>query len=1365
MRPSFRGAIRLGLVVCLLVPAWGASRAATCQSRAICASAPCYFDDPAMWSCGRLPNSDDLCAISAGHTVVVRTDGLVCGRVRVDGSWLFDEGPSGRDSSGYRNFEITVPATGQAITGGSTGRLVARQGTRLRFDTTLAQGNINWSDGFVLDLQGDVTETAAVQVGGPFVDPALCGLDAPLKYVVVPGSGIANALVGRRVVFESGPLRTRQFEIVEATGTSFSFCSRLPDGTGRACQSGASCGQRLEGHAPIGLFPSSVPTAASRHATPSVAGNAICTGPGVPEPSCTGAGTGTAFAIAPQSGDRIAIVRDVWLEQSRGTNGFLVSSTGLSQMPLLRALNISSSAGVTVRAGVPGAVSTDWDYINYHDYVDAGLSVGGFRNFSLAWNVCHDAGPHAQESAGCLQYVPYQNLGGDGVRFEDNDIYRTRGNGINFNSVESAVFATGASISRNLAHDGCTTTSAECGGIEVNACTGCSVALNVVYDINRLDGTAGTCLRVGGSGGPSVSDRTVVRDNWAVNCGDGGIDSAYGGNSAQGVTMVQNYVSNVRGAGGLGGRWFSNVVRNVGLAGGGQTAVLFNPIVAKGNVLIGSDDVIGNGPGCAGGCAAIGIQDQPGIGNSNNRAVVLEDDLMRGFDSPYTKVCAYPVGSLTADWRVNRVTCDGAGSPVSGVRLDDWMPTAVQTAFVDNVSALRTNGLPIVSCSGASLANETLGSLLWRQSPPQSDAAGPPAGPCDTPGSGWSLADLQLRDLDHDDYNYTPGGAGASLSTNPAGGPIGIGAFRFSRQRVSGLWGGLDFTHAAGEAATVPFPADIRNLDNRDTDGDGVIDLHDDCPSTYDPAQWDRDGDGIGDACDADTGPSAWCPNNPDPAQPDADHDGLGDACDACPFDPANDQDADGICGDVDRCPVIYDPAQTDADGDGLGDACDNCPAIANFDQSDTDGDGVGDACDNCPFAPNPDQADADADGRGDACDNCPAVANPDQANRDHDGLGDACDPCPTDPLNDLDNDGICARSDNCPAVANPGQEDTDGDGVGDACDNCRFVANPDQIDFDADGIGDACDNCPAVANPSQANRDFDRLGDACDACPDDALNDFDHDGVCAPLDNCPGTPNPDQQDTDGDGVGDACDNCRFVWNLDQIDFDGDGIGDACDNCAAVPNPSQANRDHDGLGDACDRCPEDPLNDLDGDGVCAPQDNCPATANPGQEDGDGDGTGDACDDCPTIANPDQFDLDGDGIGDACDNCPGVYNPGQADADGDGRGDACDGSPAIVISLPDAGVVSWQAESGYNGYNLYQGSLDLLRATGVITQDPASSPLVQQRCDLSSTSVSDASDPPPGQGVFYMVTGLADGREGSLGTDSNGSERPNTHPCQ
>ena len=177
-------------------------------------------------------------------------------------------------------------------------------------------------------------------------------------------------------------------------------------------------------------------------------------------------------------------------------------------------------------------------------------------------------------------------------------------------------------------------------------------------------------------------------------------------------------------------------------------------------------------------------------------------------------------------------------------------------------------------------------------------------------------------------------------------------------------------------------------------------------------------------------------------SQADADSDGKGDVCDACPNDPSNHADGDGVCGKLDNCPAVANANQADADSDGKGDVCDACPNDPN---NDADGDGV---CGNV--------------------DNCPAVSNANQADADSDGVGDVRDACPNDPNNDADGDGVCGNVDNCPAVSNASQADADSDGVGDACDNCPAVANPDQADADHDGIGDACEgtNTAPVANP-----------------------------------------------------------------------------------------------------------------------------------------------------------------------------------------------------------------------------------------------------------------------------------------------------------
>ena len=367
----------------------------------------------------------------------------------------------------------------------------------------------------------------------------------------------------------------------------------------------------------------------------------------------------------------------------------------------------------------------------------------------------------------------------------------------------------------------------------------------------------------------------------------------------------------------------------------------------------------------------------------------------------------------------------------------------------------------------------------------------------------------------------------------------------------------------------------------------------DNCPSDYNPNQFDADCSGWFTGPEADAWGTSGGP------------DGQGDVCDAAPYvDSAfsDDTDSDGLADVIDNCVLVPNPDQYDDDMDGNGNACDNCPvdwnpvpdvslalllrglpAASNIGapeegepplqpgyppfmdvglgalpgiqelQYDSDADGLGDRCDNCPEVTNPLQEDADGDGIGDYCDGCDSVFDPDQPDADEDGVTDACDNCPelaaTD-ITDSDLDGLGDACDNCDLVRNLDQEDVDLDGFGDACDNCPFFDNPDQSDQDFDGIGDMCDQCPEAYDPEQTDRDGDTFGDGCDNCPDTFQN--------------------DQFDLDGDGLGDACDLCDANVDPTNADTDGDLVGDACDNCPDVPNIDQLDSDNDGLGDACD---------------------------------------------------------------------------------------------------------------------------------------------------------------------------------------------------
>ncbi len=159
------------------------------------------------------------------------------------------------------------------------------------------------------------------------------------------------------------------------------------------------------------------------------------------------------------------------------------------------------------------------------------------------------------------------------------------------------------------------------------------------------------------------------------------------------------------------------------------------------------------------------------------------------------------------------------------------------------------------------------------------------------------------------------------------------------------------------EAPPPPAPTpDAKRIVKVDTDGDGVPDVDDKCPTVPGKPEFfgcpDTDNDGIPDYEDA-------CPNEPGPPETqgcpvakDTDGDGIPDDIDRCPLDP---EDKDGF-QDEDGCP------DADNDNDGIVDKMDACPnnpgPIENqgcpIIDVDTDGDGIPDRLDKCPLEPGP---------------------------------------------------------------------------------------------------------------------------------------------------------------------------------------------------------------------------------------------------------------------------------------------------------------------------------------------------------------------------------------------------------------------------
>lgn len=502
-----------------------------------------------------------------------------------------------------------------------------------------------------------------------------------------------------------------------------------------------------------------------------------------------------------------------------------------------------------------------------------------------------------------------------------------------------------------------------------------------------------------------------------------------------------------------------------------------------------------------------------------------------------------------------------------------------------------------------------------------------------------------------------------------------------------------------------------------DGDGDGVPDCRDNCPTDCirnncsNASQQDLDGDGTGDLCDTDIDGDG-----------SVNH-GVDGGPDDCNFDPDNDIDADGLCGDNDNCPSVWNP-ESDCDGDGTVDG-----------QCNADGDGRGDVCDPCPFDP-----DDDPDGTAGPCilasgwrmrnwidfpEASAAHYNPRNGllylGRYIDAGGELSGLWTVDPETDepLLVSHETARIDTLAIDIHP---DDDGDGsYGDVywgweySGGAVYRTQPDPYDRDqwVSGFnGSGTDEPAGLAIPPPDYRgDVVSRGQALLLQRGWGGSGYEQEQVVRwytshpegeeflePLDGVLQDPLDLTIGSDGvwlveDGTADSGTGRGSIYEvdaqgcvtrvktavtleetesltadpltgdllvLDARENGGSGSLYLVDPDTGSVSPVVSGFDMRKTDHSKHVC----VDASPGGGQVFVTDRTAGRVYVFARDRDGDGIDDedldgAFDNCPDLASDDTTDSDADGVGDACDNCPGVANPGQWDCDLDGTGDACD----------------------------------------------------------------------------------------------------------
>jgi Zn-dependent metalloprotease len=459
----------------------------------------------------------------------------------------------------------------------------------------------------------------------------------------------------------------------------------------------------------------------------------------------------------------------------------------------------------------------------------------------------------------------------------------------------------------------------------------------------------------------------------------------------------------------------------------------------------------------------------------------------------------------------------------------------------------------------------------------------------------------------------------------------------------------------------------------QDTDGDGVPDGSDNCPTVYNPEQTDADSDTFGAACDCNDANAAINPNTLWYQDNDADTFGNPSVTLRQCAQPSGYVLVSGDCNDADAALNPNTIWYRDADGDTFGNPAvtlTQCAQPSGYVRNNTD-------CNDASAAVNPNTIwyqDSDADTFGNPSVTLTQCAQPSGyvlVSGDCNDADASLNPS-TIWYRDADGDTFGSPSQTMTQCLQPsGYVRNSSD-----CNDADAQINPNTVwyqDSDGDTYGNATVSLVQCQQPAGYVRNSTDCNDGNAALNPATIwyQDVDNDTYGNPSVTLTQCEQPSGYVLDHRDCNDSDPNLNptTLWYRDS---DGDSYGDPTVTLQQCVQPSGYVLSNTDCNDSNVAINPQTVwyydSDQDGHGTtevsivgCLPpfsyvldsSDNCPAVANPDQDDIDGDTVGTACDNCPNTPNRDQADSDDDGTGDVCESCCTPPTVGNVDNSEDG----------------------------------------------------------------------------------------------------------------